>query len=1132
MSKQVGRISGNVLKDNLETNRDKQNFKNTNSDTAVLHLANDLQRIGINMENPARDLETPSYHKSSGLNADRTELPIFTIDNNITANVGSIYLNATDKIQLSSLSVDGIKIDNNTFYSNNENENINLIPSGTGTVEVQKSMNVYGNINATGNIFHGGNLIFGDGPQTPDLVEFATTVNSDLIPEGDSASYHLGSKEKKWANLYSNYLNGYAITAGELSISTTQPSLRPGNLLFVSVNGNDNNVGDHPQGPFATIKRALEFADSSTDGPVTIRVLPGVYQEELPLIMPPNTVIKGTDIRNTIITPDTSSQSEDVFLLDGQCGVENVTIKDFYYDSINDTGYAFRYATGAVITERSPYIRNVTVITSGSNSTQSDPRDFASGDAGKGALIDGSVVDSASLSVSMLFHGATFITPGVDAITMTNGVRVEWLNSFTYFANRGMYATQGLLGHTMPDTSVRYGAELRSIGSANVYGNYGAVADGADTLMYLINHNFAYIGVGGSKENDATKVIEEQQVQELNNGRVYYQNTDELGKFKVGNDFFVDLETGITSIDASNVDFDGLSEIRISDGEGNETFINNRSVDTGNIRFAGNTAFSLSGDLNLDSVTSTTIFNSNTKFEKDLTIIGNLDIAGELIQFGDRPTDTVDFNVKIDQNFVPEKTSTWRLGSPQKLWERTFLSQAQIDDVKIQDNFITTTDSNSNLELLSNSAGVVSLENTTFKNNTISTYERDLEFNLVGDIFNLNSNDSFVLPKGNSLERGNTKGDLRFHSVDNIFEGYGDGVISFRGVYSDDRRTSVTAHKDNNTLNFKVNNINVGQVNSGGLELHGLQSDSILINNNLITTVDSNADLEIRRNGTGTVKLNDQEYFRNNIWTNANNAGALSLNSTDDGYVKISSTGAAYLTAIGTFVEENFDSLPLGQSLTGALVWDTATGGAEVVASGTGTGQFGGFDSTSEGSTQYFKFTGTDTRSLVSKVYDLSNMIGGRIAGKIIAGNDFNGGEIPSGDQDILLEYTTDAGANWNTIAEIAGARNFSAFSIWTDFEIFITENINSPTTQFRIVQRNSNGGNLDTWGLINLQLRYSTEDLTSNPATGAIRYNIGLKQTEAYNGTEWIPSTGIEEDPVTEEFMNNLITEWSLILG
>ena len=74
---------------------------------------------------------------------------------------------------------------------------------------------------------------------------------------------------------------------------------------------------------------------------------------------------------------------------------------------------------------------------------------------------------------------------------MTNGVRVEWLNSFTYFANRGLYAVDGVTGHLSTDGStVKYGAELRAIGSANVYGNYGAVADGADTLMYLVQHNF------------------------------------------------------------------------------------------------------------------------------------------------------------------------------------------------------------------------------------------------------------------------------------------------------------------------------------------------------------------------------------------------------------------------------------------------------------------------------------------------------------------------------------------------------------------------------------------------------------------------------------------------------------------
>ena len=39
-----------------------------------------------------------------------------------------------------------------------------------------------------------------------------------------------------------------------------------------------------------------------------------------------------------------------------------------------------------------------------------------------------------------MLRPATFITPGVDALTATNGARIEWLNSFTYFANRSVYA--------------------------------------------------------------------------------------------------------------------------------------------------------------------------------------------------------------------------------------------------------------------------------------------------------------------------------------------------------------------------------------------------------------------------------------------------------------------------------------------------------------------------------------------------------------------------------------------------------------------------------------------------------------------------------------------------------------------
>jgi hypothetical protein len=1124
MSKQVGRISGHVLKDNLLTNRDKQNFKNTSGDTATLHLANDLRRIGVGLENPARDLEVPTKIRSVGANADRLELPIFTIDDNITANVGDILINAGNAIQLSGLSSSGVKIDDNTFYSNGENENLELIPSGTGTVELASSLNVYGNINATGNINQIGNLIFGDGPETPDNVAFNTTLNSSIILDQNN-TYSLGSQEKRFKELYSNLLNGEAVNITELTVAGVQPGLRIGNTLYVASNGDDNNVGDHPLGAFGSIKHALSAADASTDGPTTIIVYPGTYTEELPLTMPENVVIKGTDIRNVSIVPAAGSESKNVFELNERCGIENITIKDFYYDSINDTGYAFKYAPNAIMVGRSPYIRNITVITKGSVTTADDPRGFDQGDAGRGALIDGSELNNSSVNRSFLFHSATFLTPNADCIVMKNGVRIEWLNSFTYFANRGLYALQGPQG----------GAEIRSIGSANVYGNFGAVADGADTLMYLINHNFAYIGTGKRVTNDQTYVIESNQTQKLNNGNIYFQNTDELGKFKVGDEFFVNLEDGTTSIDSLEVNLDDLTEINLFDEQGNRTFINHERVDTGNIRLQGNTVFNIGADLNLDSVTGQTNFVTNTRINKDLEITGNLTIDGELIRLGDQPGDTVTLNVKLDQDLLPEKDSRYRLGSPSKLWKRAFLSQAQIDDIRIQDNFITTTDSNSNLQLLSNSTGVVSLENITFKDTTISTYTDDLNFDLTGDIFNLNSNDSFVLAKGNSAQRNTTKGNLRFHNVDNLFEGYGDGVITFGGVYSDDRRTKIITSSSDDIQIFvggytEDSAAQVGEVTGEGLRIHGLQGDSVQFNENRIFTVDSNADLEIRRNANGQVTLNGQEYFRNNQWTNGDMSGGFIINSNDDGYLKIASTGAAYLTTIGSLVDENFDNLPIGQAMTGALVWDSVPAGGGVEASGTGSGSTGGFDSASEGFAQYFRFTGANTRQLVSKVYDLTNFMGGRIAGKVIAGTATNGGEQPEDPEDLLLQFSTD-GATWTDIAEIAGARNFAAFGIWTDFEILLPPEVESATTQFRIMQRTSSGGTDDTYGLLSLQFRYSTENST-NPQIGSMRYNIGSKQTEVYNGTDWIASTGVEEDPVTDEVMNAFITEWTLILG
>ena len=123
---------------------------------------------------------------------------------------------------------------------------------------------------------------------------------------------------------------------------------------------------------------------------------PGVYQEAFPLVVPKGVTIQGDNIKNVEIIPTSATQSNDCFKLNSDVTIENLTVKDFYYDSGNDKGYAFsfvdNYDIGIVNQEigRSPYIRNCTVITKGTTTSASDPRGYASGAAGRGAIVDGS----------------------------------------------------------------------------------------------------------------------------------------------------------------------------------------------------------------------------------------------------------------------------------------------------------------------------------------------------------------------------------------------------------------------------------------------------------------------------------------------------------------------------------------------------------------------------------------------------------------------------------------------------------------------------------------------------------------------------------------------------------------------
>ena len=222
-----------------------------------------------------------------------------------------------------------------------------------------------------------------------------------------------------------------------------------GNTWFVSKNGTDkaqvggnnplntaaqntNQWGATEGTAFATIKYAMTYAQSGD----VINVSAGEYEEIFPLEIPAGVAVRGSGQKNTFIKPTTGTNQLDAFLMIGDCMIEDLTIKDYFYNSSNDTGYAFKLKTSYnVATEgRRPYIKGVSVITKGSVTSASDPRGFNQGDAGRGALIDGAVVSTASSEATLLFNECTFIVPNSRGLYLKNGARAEWLNSFTYFA--------------------------------------------------------------------------------------------------------------------------------------------------------------------------------------------------------------------------------------------------------------------------------------------------------------------------------------------------------------------------------------------------------------------------------------------------------------------------------------------------------------------------------------------------------------------------------------------------------------------------------------------------------------------------------------------------------------------------
>lgn len=1140
----VGRITGPLLKANLLREGVPLAFE-----TDLLYIDVINGRVGVKTSAPQFDLDVNGTTRTTNLQVDTTATvgvagltDVFTISGNTIASTnGTIYLQPTGanavvyqaKLQVNS----NLQITTNTVSTTVTDADLNISTLGTGKVNVNSNMLVNGNLHATGTITADGNIQLGNA--TTDNVVFNADVNSNIIPDVTN-TYNLGSDPatggNAWKTAFVQTLDAVNLVASSITISGVNLVLPQGNIVYVATTGSDTNAGVHEHNPVLTIKKALTLATSGT----TVYIYPGTYTEIFPLTIPVGVTVKGAGIRSVTVQPTAGTIDKDAFLLNGETTVEDITVSGFRFNAGANTGYAFRFASNLIVTTRSPYIRNTTVLTRGSVVSVGDPYGFDQNDAGKGVLADGSEANSTSKEASMLFHSVTFFTPNQEAVVATNGVRIEWLNSFSYFAEKGFYAyssaagfagagltrlridtrvgtfapgntlnyydtngttvlatgtiasvvgnyvnltgralgfetitdrvgktvyaqgnaklataqkkfgtaslalggtgdyasvastsdftfgtsdftfegwvyrnnltgiqvvfefrtsgstvapvlyfnagslvyqvgatiritvasgvtvgswfhiaasrsagstrifrngtqigptytdannyvqsplfigsnlvgassfngyiddvriTKGVAKYTanfaaptQPLTSdnntvlllhfdgtdnsivfvddgftqqdIRtsaggtasiiqfadysdFGAEIRSIGSASVYGTYGVYGDGIGVIGYFISHNVAYVGAGKLITNDPNDRIAANEFVQLNGAKIYHTSVDNEGNFTVGSNFSINQKTGDVVFNGENLTVTSLNGVTFTDGV-NTTTITSTDITTGNIRIHDNNIDSLTGAINVSAASGAINLQNNTYVTGNLNVTGDVNIGGN-ITIGDQSTDTVNFVGKINSSLIPATTAFYDLGTIGLRWKTAFLNRAEIDSLVIDNNTISTTNANDDLQLIANGTGRVYIPSndvqidqnlTVTQNLTVSSGVTSLKnTTIVGTITQTGD----INQTGNFVTSGNTQ------VTGNIT---GTGYVQLPEI-----RIS------GNTISTTTSNRDLQLVANGGGDI---LFEGIRVSNNTISSTVTNSNITLTPQGTGGVVVNSNQSIQIPVGTTAQRPG-------------------------------------------------------------------------------------------------------------------------------------------------------------------------------------------------------------------------------------------------------------------
>jgi hypothetical protein len=213
------------------------------------------------------------------------------------------------------------------------------------------------------------------------------------------------------------------------------------NVIYVSKDGNDLNTGSSLENAKATIKSALTLATTGT----TIKVSAGEYQENNPLIVPPQVSIVGDSLREVTVIPQNNG---DLFYVSN-----GNYVADMSFMGAPNTGAIFSFnPLDPPYISQSPYIQNCTNFVPNS----------------QGLRIDGD--HCIGPFKSMVVDSYTQYNQGGIGADIKNEAYAQLVSMFTICCDTAISCKNG------------GGCDLTNSNSS--FGNFGLIADGVSPLKY------------------------------------------------------------------------------------------------------------------------------------------------------------------------------------------------------------------------------------------------------------------------------------------------------------------------------------------------------------------------------------------------------------------------------------------------------------------------------------------------------------------------------------------------------------------------------------------------------------------------------------------------------------------------